>query len=438
MTKGLEIPRHDSLCALCRKAEADEVGSHMAPNFIIHKAFAFDGKGKRDHEIAYLEHLNDPSKSSYYGRGVSPEAINADIGHEMTDDEIDSNVNNLVYDNIFCKACERRFGVLETEYSKFYNDGKIINPRVAYIFWLSVFWRMNVGYMALDMNIEDELEIRKILDTNMLTLPEIIRSQADLGTFGYVLFRCRDVQKGDSGIFATRARRIPYIIIVNDLIVALVRDNASKHQIAFKSIKRDYVNSWQDDDIYEHDITLEEFARMKRWILDESFRNGFGPLRERAIRTAKEHCRHTGNAKDWESFELLIIDAEEQDSEEASAGLPLRNVRRFGMAEIKAHAAKRAGRDYNYLQDRSLLLFQFDVDNYRSDLIRYARRGEFISHWPLAKKIVPHKYWKDEASHPDASAPFDYEHIIDDMIGRGYTLEDILDRNCCLKEIDMK
>ena len=436
MTKGITVPRHDSDCALCRVNDADEVGSHLAPNFIIHKAFSFDGKGKRDHEISYLIHLNDPAESTYYARDVRRENIVNDLGHEMTDEELEQNINNLVYDNLFCKRCEKRFGILETEYSRFYNDGKMINARAAYLFWLSVFWRMSVGHMAIDMDIRDELEIRTILDRNITTLADMESSDADLGNFGFICFRCRDVMKGDSGIFGTRARHIPYIVILNDLVVALVRDTAKSHNIAYKSIKRDYVNSWTDDDFYVEDISLEDFARMKRWILDESYRNGFGPIQEKMVIQAQEYCRHKGDADLWEMFEDAIDEARSQDHENRPNLPMLRNIRRFYVAEIKAKAAERAGRDYDILKDRSLMIFQFDIDNYRSDLLKYARKDRCISQFPFAKKLVPRKYWEDEADLLDENDGPDYDEIIDKILNDGFTLNDIIDRNCCTKEAD--
>lgn len=133
-TKGIEIPRIDNDCSLCRKRNADEEGSHMAPNFIIHRAFAFDGKGKRDHEISYLSQLNKTEESTYYARKVSPEAISADLGHDMTEEEVEGNINNLVYDHVFCRDCEKLFSVLETEYAKFYAEGKQISPRIPIYF----------------------------------------------------------------------------------------------------------------------------------------------------------------------------------------------------------------------------------------------------------------------------------------------------------------
>ena len=98
---GLKIDRYDNRCSLCRNALADKTGSHLAPNFMIHGMFSFDGKGRRNREIAMRDGLNWGERMIYYGSEVSPEAINADHGGDLTDEELDENVNNLVCDNLF-------------------------------------------------------------------------------------------------------------------------------------------------------------------------------------------------------------------------------------------------------------------------------------------------------------------------------------------------
>lgn len=431
MAKGVEVPRYDKLCALCRSKEANEVGSHLAPNFIIHQAFSFDGTGKRDREISYLTHLNDPLETAYYGRQVMAETIEADLGHEMTDEEIDENINNLVYDYIFCKDCEKRFGILETEYSKLYGEGKQINPRIAYLFWLSVFWRMSIGYMAIMLDIHDELEIRNILNSHITSRDEIIASELDLGNFGYVVFHADGIMKGDSGIFGTRATKCPYIIIVNDLVVALVRDNQQRHRIGYKNISKDYVNSWSDENIFIHEISLEEFARMKRWIIDESLRVGYGLEREKVARTLQEECRSEGNANAFDLNKSLLEDARSLDVAEGEPRHSYRNMRRFWIGELKYHACLRLGKSYDILKDRSLFLFQFDIDNYKEDLIKSARKGYPVSHLPYAKRLIPRKYWVNEIDMGEKEFP--YEETIDKIIQQGYTLNDIIEHNCCKK-----
>ncbi len=162
---NIVIPRLDDKCALCRNEKADQTGSHMVPNLLTAVAFSFDGKSKRDREIVELYNLSDHTMDSvYYGREVSQEKYMSDLGHAMTDEEFEANTNVLVRDNIFCKGCEKRFSVVETAYGDYYKGiKKDVNPRVAYLFWLSVVWRMSIGYMAFFLDAKDELAMRDIL-----------------------------------------------------------------------------------------------------------------------------------------------------------------------------------------------------------------------------------------------------------------------------------
>lgn len=94
---ALKIPRYDDNCALCRVAKADKTGSHLAPNFLVHGAFSFDGKGGRFLEIVMRDNLNTQSRWLFYGQEVSPEAISADRGRGLTDEELEGNINVLAY-----------------------------------------------------------------------------------------------------------------------------------------------------------------------------------------------------------------------------------------------------------------------------------------------------------------------------------------------------
>ena len=210
--KSCIIPRNDSLCALCPIREADKTGSHMVSNLLTAVTFSFDGKTKRDREIVELYHINNPEDNAiYYGSQVAPEKIAEDLGHEITDEELEKNTNLLCYDNIFCYQCENRFGVLETTYGEYYKGLKNdINPRIAYLFWLSVYWRMAIGYMGIFMDGEDEFALRDILNKNIHSYNEIINSKEKLGDYGYVIFRVKDgIIKRDSGILGTRTPHCP-------------------------------------------------------------------------------------------------------------------------------------------------------------------------------------------------------------------------------------
>ena len=267
---ALKIPRYDDDCALCRVAKADKTGSHLAPNFLVHGAFSFDGKGGRFREIVTRDNLNTQSRWLFYGHEVSPEAISADRGRSLTDEELEGNINVLECDNLF---------------------------------WLSVFWRMGVGRMSIFLDGEDEFAMREILDRYITSASEICGSRADMGDFGYVLWRTKGIRKGFSGIFGTRTEHSPYMIIVNDMVVML----------------------------------LSGVSRLKRFVLDESLEAGWGRLSEMVKLDCRERDRSSGKLHSVEKEADLIEAARLVDGELGRPELVIRNLDVFFFGDVKRH-----------------------------------------------------------------------------------------------------
>jgi len=427
---GLKIDRNDSRCALCRKAEAVKTGSHLAPNFMIHGMFSFDGKGRRNREISMRDGMNSGERMIYYGSEVSPDAIDADHGGNLTDEELENNINNLVCDNLFCKECEDRFGILEMYYANYYSGWKHeeVNSKVAYLFWLSVFWRMCVGRMSIFLKGEDEFEMRRVLDENVTTLDEIEKGNGDLGGFGYVLWRVKGLQKGDSGIFGTRREQSPYMIIVNDMVVLLIA-RVSKFRKKFSyagwQIDREDLNMFDCDGEVVNEISLEEFALLKRFVIDESKKYGWGPAQEQVKLKLRELDRTVGELhsvgynEERESIRIAMV----EDNMNPRPFF-LRNMDKFSIAELKKYVCKQEGKEYDILNDRSLFIFQFDIDNYRSDIKRYISQGEDVSGFPYVDKLFDEKYWegKDEYQRKQESIKEYYESLV----AKGYTFDDFM------------
>lgn len=428
--------RQDDNCALCRAQYADKTGSHLAPNFMIHKMFSFDGKGRRDREIAMRETLNKPRTAIYYGPQVSVDAINTDHGGDLTDEELKQNENVLEIDNLFCKRCEERFGVLETAYSIFYQDmaHQTINPKIAYLFWISVFWRMAVGRMALFLNWTDEQEMRRILDELITDKDTIEHCEQGFGDFGYVLWHADGLLKGDSGIFGTRTQRSPYMIIVNDMVVMLVANASSIHKkmnYAGWEIEPDSINRWNSEEVLVNEISLEDFALLKRFVIDESYQAGRGPRREEIELYLRECDRTAGYEHSVEMEELYLKAAIELDREKPQPKQLVRNARRFMVAEMKLMAARDLGQDYDYMKDRTLFLFPFDETNYRNDLLREARKHHDVSSYPMAEQYVPAKFI--DKTTVEKRKVFLREQL-DNVVKKGYSLDALLRDNWRTKE----
>lgn len=425
---GIEYKRNDTKCALCRLCEADEVGSHLAPNFLIHSAFSFDGSGPRDREIVAREHINDPVRPIYYGRCVAPEAIDADHGGELSDEEADNNINLLVYDHLFCKDCEKRFGLLEQEYRQFYaNPSKKLSSMMAYLFWRSVFWRMSVGYMAILLGIEDELKIRSVLDKTITTKREIEQLSDSLGDFGYVIWRTKGIKKGYSGILGTRTLKSPYLIILNDLVVMLL-SNISKMEFPFQygclEVTEDMINR-ADKTVMTTYISLEQFARIKRFVLDQPIIDSWGPLYEKGLRYFREEDRATGRAHSNEIEKRTLDELSELDNLSPRQSLETRYLAVMNFGELKRHAAKRLGEDYDMLKDDTMFLFPFDIENYKRDCRKLATMGFDPFMLPFADCYLLSKKQMDNRRRMKQRWAF-YENQLDCYLNRGYTLKDIV------------
>lgn len=363
----------------------------MVSNLLTAVTFSFDGKTKRDREIVELYHINNPEDNAiYYGSQVAPEKIAEDLGHEITDEELEKNTNLLCYDNIFCYQCENRFGVLETTYGEYYKGLKNdINPRIAYLFWLSVYWRMAIGYMGIFMDGEDEFALRDILNKNIHSYNEIINSKEKLGDYGYVIFRVKDgIIKGDSGILGTRTPHCPYVILVADYVVALFNNykklHSKVHIFNWEIYKEDISTPDKPFDYIE--ISIEEFYEFRDNIIDNGYNEGLGAEREKLARKIRKYERSQGKPVNKYEVKKLMDMAHLVDSE--NVHLRVRKLYRFEAAYMKMIEAQKNGISYDFLKDRQLMLNQEDINNYIVDLQNLRKHNHSIDGFPFAKEFL--------------------------------------------------
>lgn len=142
--------------------------------------------------------------------------------------------------------------------------------------------------------------------------------------------------------------------------------------------------------------------------------------------TLKDETYYSTYYADWKHEEVNSINTYDCDGEVVNeiSLVFLRNSFRFYAAELKEYACKQEGKEYDVLKDRSLFLFQFDIDNYRNDLKRYAREGEDISGLPYVDKLFDKKYWEGKEGYQKKLEFF--EETYRDLKEKGYTFEDFM------------
>ena len=378
--QNLVVNRSDSRCCLCRFMPANKTGSHMVPNFLSHPTFSWDGKGKRFREALNHEFLNHGELNcQFYGREVPEWRFAKGMGkEEITDEDIEKNVNQLEYDNEFCSHCEDRFEVLESAYSQFYNGSqRKINPRVAYLFWLSVLWRMSMGSMSIFMDMNDELLLREVLDENMLdTVEGIENSSDDLGSWKYAIFRAHGLCDGDKGIFGYRKECSPYVVVYNDLVMVFFNSEPGDEDLIIGpiNVERDKLNDWHAE---ERSVSVDRrwFMDVRDWITESSY-DFYDPIREDALRVIRERERSEGKVM-ADKLKNEVIKLARISTGPQGKLIHLHKMQRIGEAWMRMQKARENDELYDPLQDDELFLHQRDFDLYYRDLAKMSCREEF-------------------------------------------------------------
>lgn len=418
--------RFDTRCCLCRKLPANKTGSHMVPNFLAHPTFSWDGKGKRFHEALNHDFINAPEKNcQFYGRDVPEWRFAKGEGKEhITDEDIENNINQLEFDNEFCARCENRFGVLESAYSQFYNgQQKKIHPRVAYLFWLSVLWRMSMGSMGFIMDFNDELSLRELLDENILdSAKDIAKSDTDLGEWQYAIFRTEGLQEGDKGIFGYRTDFSPYVVAYNDLVMVFFHNVPTDAELSIGPIivNRDDLNNWHTS---EKSVVVDRawFWDVRDWFVETSY-DFYDPMREKALITLREKERSEGRVFS-DKMKADAVKIAKIAGGPKSTMFKLHKMGRIYGAWLRLKEAEEAGNSYDPLKDDELFLRQKDFDLYFKDLARFSRNDEYHDKVPkfpfyaeARRAIADEREW--EVSDIDDCPDKEYEQAMGDFISQ--------------------
>lgn len=395
----------------------------MVPNFLVHPTFSWDVQGKRFHEAFNHDFLNTfEKKCQFYGRGVPDWRFALGEGKEkVTEEDIEKNVNQLEYDNEFCSHCEDRFQVLESAYSQFYNGQKKIHPRVAYLFWLSVLWRMSMGSMSIFMEMNDELSLHRLLDNNMLdSVKEIENSDSDLAGWKYAIFRAEGLRNGDKGIFGYRKECSPYVVMYNDLVMVFYHNDPADEELTIGpiNVQREMLNDWHSPE-QTSKVDRRWFWNVRDWI-DESSYDFYDPTRENALITIRETERSEDRVIDDRSKAKVIKVARLAAGPQGKM-LRIHKLERIYIAWIRIKEAEEKGEPYEPLKDEDLFLQQRDFDLYYHDLAALSRTEDHhddVAKFPFyeeARKAIPEEgMW---AVHPECEGDAAFKDAMEEYLG---------------------
>lgn len=217
INKPKSAERQDYVCPICGKPHPNQTGMHLVPLLLIKHLFP------RFKELAIEENNAMAYSFGYVGRDLGGH-IDEIRGYELTEEERDLEQlmdNPLTCDYLWCTDCEHRFTHIENAMLAVHEKQLRKAPyeyKVPYLFWLSIFWRMSVGKMGI--NLGEEIE-RKIADM-------IHRAVEPDGTFHwdavetcfyYGVSQCRDTRDEPMGIWGSRQQQVPYVAIIGNLVM---------------------------------------------------------------------------------------------------------------------------------------------------------------------------------------------------------------------------
>lgn len=216
--------------------------------------------------------LETTTSTSSFGRSVSPEKLSGLYG-ELSDEDIENNIDPHVVDNYFCKDCEKRLATIESTYSKVVsNPNTECNGAPALLFWTSIFWRMSISKKYGQFLREEQEEklrsfLNKYLSKDISEIPDFFNeNQIKEYNISYKILRCTDYSdKKPTHILFHPEFFFPYTALLDEFIVALsfhMNYNDFENQDFF-GIQEEVLNSKANNGSEDEEISRIETQSFK-------------------------------------------------------------------------------------------------------------------------------------------------------------------------------
>jgi hypothetical protein len=263
-------------CLVCGKNDANQTGAHIFPAWMIASAFDINNR-TRGHEIIYALQPFD-SKLPFFGNSVHTDKIIEQIGRDLTEKEIENQKNYLTVDNLWCRACERRFSIIEeyflenverqvTDFTNCNNTSiyelSTANNYIIRLFFYSLFLRAHLsGFMGYKLNSRAFLKLKYFINhyiqDNLLNTKNFIDSSYRKDQLLKYPIRCLKTEQKNSTegwIYVHEKHDRPYCFIINKYFIQFYGkgDQANFKLEDFFSISS-IITEMNDIKNYEEDV----------------------------------------------------------------------------------------------------------------------------------------------------------------------------------------
>jgi hypothetical protein len=235
-------------CLICNILEADKTGSHIIPHFILESMQNQAGVNGRDKGVSFK--LDETSSDFRFGRAITPETLESQLGRPATDEEIEKSVREQhhVEDHIFCTSCETKLSHFESLYKSEIDtsvrDKKNLSDeqlKVLHFFWLSIILRCSVSRHS-NFKLQPELEeaARKVVNGILGDSPKEIQRNCLQTSISFKLKVFVNIETGDktrNSILLHPVYKNPYLLFINEYVLLFEYNSPSQIIELFRFLK---------------------------------------------------------------------------------------------------------------------------------------------------------------------------------------------------------
>ncbi|MNU98616.1 hypothetical protein D3C71_887280 [compost metagenome] len=260
-------------CALCLEKEATETNTHYLTDSIIRRTLNEGGSKERGKTLSFGVSNTSPFTEMSFKENTSPEKLQEALGRETTEEENEASIAQRDYsvDEVFCSACEKRFGKIESAFTDKFLKKLRMNPslenasevefekdiKIFRLFWLMQVWRSAVCTETVKLSSDISEKLRSLI------LLGIEVDENELKQFPLsitLLYTGTDPETHTENLVGYTSDTNPILILMGEFVIQFFENNESVRYFDFHGLN--------DEMTYTQFINYQETAFKVRVLSD--------------------------------------------------------------------------------------------------------------------------------------------------------------------------
>ena len=282
-------------CKLCKVNDLSGIKSHIFTESLIRSALNLDGKPKRGGNEAVAQLSLKNIGYSYFGENVLPERREELLGFLQGENEIlETSKNEFINDKLLCSYCEKRFGIIESEFiSQIYSKLISANPNIGYsnyhteqanliiLFFLINIWRASTSkFNKWSLSPIEAENIRILLDNSIddeygKVIQKFQKNKSYICNLSYVICFLEHLdQPFTENIIAIDLIENPHYFHLNRMII-LFTFESNQLDLPEYLINSVHINDFEGNICEIDNINIKNLSNGERGKLVKSYLNRF-------------------------------------------------------------------------------------------------------------------------------------------------------------------